>query len=356
MTTFRTMEISDIEPYRERLVRFWQSFMVPRYSHARFDWLYRENPSGRTRTWLAFDDEGEIAGCGSVYPWTYFHHGEPVRVGILVDFAVDKRFRVFGPALKIQQSIAAACRDGGFDVLFVAPNDQAIGIFKRLGYTQIGRSEGWLRVLRSQFWIRKRIRSETLSRIAATVVDAAIDLLSLSRYSPAYAAFEGEIVGKCPEELDNLWQRERAAYAFSPDKSSAVLNWYYSLDWPYAGDEGRDRYSFYCLRGKKDRKLRGCIVFKRTFDYIEVREIFPPEGIRLRALVWHFTHAMRRQGETAIRLAFLGDDSFAMALKRQGFVRREEAYRDYMMLFTAESAEKYLPAIAERESVFLFFN
>ena len=254
MTQFRAVEIANIEAHRAKRLRFWLTswppllrrairLALPRESHRSNSHLAGARRQGRDRRMripLSVDllpprDAAPARGCRgfrrrqalpSVLPRT----GDPAEPG--------------GP-----------CLDGRFEILFAAPNRQAIGIFKKVGYTYVGRAEGWLRVLRSQFLVRKFIKSEVLSRAAAPVVDGAIHLMLFAQYSPEYGAFEGGIDGKCPEALDDVWRRERAPYAFKPDKSAAVLGCFCSIDCSYV-DDGTDRHSCYCLYGKKARQLR----------------------------------------------------------------------------------------------------
>jgi hypothetical protein len=354
MVETRTVEVADIEPFRARLIRFWQANLAPAYSDARFDWLYRQNPVGPTRTWLALDPDQEIKGCGSIYSWTYFHQGEPIRLGIAVDFAVDRSCRVFGPAFAIQRGVASACGEGGFDVIFVAPNPKAIGVFRKVGFVDVGRAREWACLLRTRSALEKVTRSARLARLLSPLADSVLRLLLWARGRPGYGAVREEIASACPPALSELWQREKGSRAFTPDKSAPIMDWYFAVDWYYVAD-GSDRYRYFCVFGKQDGELRGCVVFKRTLGNVEVKEVFPAGGPHVRAVLWRFVRAMAREDGRAIVLTFLGDPSFERVLRGLGFFPRKEAHRDYLMCFTPDAARKYRNVLARRDGVFLFF-
>src|SRR5437867_1951156 len=90
-----------LDEHREDLFRLWRrNFKGPWMDDCavrRAAWLYRENPFGPTRTWLAVETwRDQAVGCGSLMPLHRCIGGRVVKVGVPIDFAVDQVHRTVG--------------------------------------------------------------------------------------------------------------------------------------------------------------------------------------------------------------------------------------------------------------------
>lgn len=349
MTKYRIIEVDDVEEYRNQLIRFWDIHLLSNPTDLRFDWLYKHNPGGPTATLLAFaDDQKEFIACGSFYPSTFFCNGEPVRVAIPIDFFVEKSYRVFGPAVNIQKMIISAFQKRGFEVAFVAPNKQALGVFKKVGYTHVGQAKGWVRILKFRDWLRRYLPSLIIAKTIAPVVDFLYTLKDWKVYHFDYRNYFSEIVDNCSIDFDDLWNREKSNFDLLTNKTSKYLNWYYSSN-------TTNEYKYFCLLDKKYRKLRAYIVFFRNNDEIIISDIFPADNRWLKHLLWHFIEGIKHNQTKAIRLNFFGNDAFKKTIKQFGFMEREHE-RDYCFFFKYEISEKYMSLLRGNRSTFLFMS
>jgi len=56
----------DLDAHREAVIELFVRHLNPLYDAARFEWVYRRNPDGPGRLWVAVDDaSGELAGAAS---------------------------------------------------------------------------------------------------------------------------------------------------------------------------------------------------------------------------------------------------------------------------------------------------
>ena len=62
----------------------------------RFQWLYRENPFGPARAWLAFDGTATPIGMCAVFPRRAYIAGDEVLGCVLGDFCVSQYTEVWG--------------------------------------------------------------------------------------------------------------------------------------------------------------------------------------------------------------------------------------------------------------------
>lgn len=277
---FNIVEISDIEPYRSRLVNFWQRFLINTHSDSRVDWLYSLNPIGPTYTWLAFlEGSDEIIGCGSLYQSKYYFNGNPIRVAVAIDFGVDDRFRVFGPSVGIQREIVSAINERGFELAFVYPNKESTKVFQRVGFSYVGQCNGFSLVLKSKKWLQEYTRSRMISNILSPLVDVIMSLIHLFSYRFDYSGYYYKVYDKCSFEFDDLWNREKNNYMLLPEKTAKYLNWYYS------GSTVR-KYRYHCLFDKISNKLYGYIMYSTEEDYVAIHDIFPSDSKKARLLIW----------------------------------------------------------------------
>ena len=101
------------------LKRNLQSASVHRYK-----WNYENCPFGKARCFLAKDDSsGSLVGSAALFPRKMLVKGELVYAGIAGDFAVDKKHRAYGPAIKIQREIQSRMTDFGFRFIYGIPNE-----------------------------------------------------------------------------------------------------------------------------------------------------------------------------------------------------------------------------------------
>ena len=131
----------------------------------RFSWLYRDNPAGRPCTWVVKDRATQaVLGACSVVPQVLFVQGRAVRAGLMVDFIVDPKARIAGPAIALQRGLAEQSGAAGFDMLLGYPNHKAWPILARAGYEAIDITRTWARSLRRDPVGARRVLQSKLGR------------------------------------------------------------------------------------------------------------------------------------------------------------------------------------------------
>src|SRR5262245_1698013 len=104
-----TVTAGDVEADRERVVELFARHINPAYNTRRFDWLYRRNPHGLGRLWLAVDPATDsLVGAAGALPRRVYVAGREELAWVLADFCVSDRYRVLGPALTLYRACFAA--------------------------------------------------------------------------------------------------------------------------------------------------------------------------------------------------------------------------------------------------------
>ncbi len=318
--------------HKQGLLRLWREALydpaIAAIAEARWPWYYDENPAGRPATWLGTTDEGEIVGCGSIYPRVVHLGDRRIVAGVLSDFAVSKAHRIAGCAIAVQRAIVAGGHDAGFAFLFAYPNPGSLAIVKRVGYRVIGETRSFSKPLRTgnrlKGEIEARVKTPWLLRaLALPGVEAAAELFAdlglaavdAARLAPQLASTRGELIARADARFDALWARAKKD-SLVGEKTSAYLNW------RYTGFKTED-YRFFVLVDRKTGDALGYVVFRIDANKaIVVDVLVGPEDGALEALMLHFALTMRLERRESIFLSYLGDASFGRRLEAIQFFAR----------------------------------
>ena len=86
---------------RPVLTSLAQSYLAPSADDSRFQWLYRENPFGPARAWIAQGKDHKAIGMAAIFPRRIFCDGAVVPGGVLGDMCVSpERAWAVGPTLR----------------------------------------------------------------------------------------------------------------------------------------------------------------------------------------------------------------------------------------------------------------
>lgn len=136
MTKFKIIEAPSSE-FRTEILSFTEQYLsgTPK---GRIDWL-DNNPAGKPVWLFAVDQEsGDLAGMISLMPRELYYKGGKNLAGILGDFMLHKKYRVFGPALQLPRAALAAGRRHGMDFIYTIPNSQSKKIIEKAGLEAAG--------------------------------------------------------------------------------------------------------------------------------------------------------------------------------------------------------------------------
>jgi len=302
-----------LDEHREDLFRLWRrNFKGPWMDDCavrRAAWLYRENPFGPTRTWLAVETwRDQAVGCGSLMPLHRCIGGRVVKVGVPIDFAVDQAHRTAGAALALQQALTRESRSAGFECVIGKPKRKALPICARAGYQPIGESTEWVKML---------------------------DPRPDSPFVPD-ASYRDDIVNTADRRFSELWNRSRGQYRTVGEKTAAYLHWRYLA----FGEMG---YQVFSLFHRADQRLAGFVVFCRMETGIFIAELFSDDfaGGGLEELLLRFAARMQVEGREWIALSYLGAPSFKDRLQQLGFARRNRLHMVLAYLDEACAADVY---------------
>ncbi|UCG53401.1 MAG: hypothetical protein JSW58_07565 [Candidatus Latescibacterota bacterium] len=293
---------------------------LPQQSEEIFDWKYKNCPYGKAVCLLAKDEESNsYVGSGSLFLRKVCIGGESVCASVAGDFAIDKKHRAYGPALKLQKTIQSHLEGNEVKFIYGLPNKLSEAVFLRIGYTEVGRIERYAKVLRSEYKIRGYIRFSLAARIVSKVLDYLIEKFSKETKHKDSSSFGIETPDSFDNRFDALWKKAAGQFEIVGERTSEFLNWRYIQCPPH-------RYHIFSLVDTK-KEIAGYVVyFTENNIYYVVDMLFAHSNV-LDTLLHKFIRYSRNQGIFSISVFFMGSDSTVEKLKEWGFRLRESGSR-----------------------------
>lgn len=318
--SFRT---ADAIQDRDIILKLWKENIQVDDVHERYQWLYFENPAGPMRTVLAVHDEtGEIVGAGSLYPQKVRLFGHSVIFGTAADYMVDRRFRVFGPAVQIQRKLLESATDFGFDYLLGFPNKAAMGVIKRIGYQQIGFAHRYVKLLKTHNLLVAKIRLPVFPAIVAFLIDSFLsieDYLKSVFFKVKYKHVVYDNVKSL--KLDSVFLSNNNSLVIL-DKSSEKLTWRYN----------QDHFRFFSISTKNSNHSYSFIVYTVNAGVASIIDIIFQDDNSLEPLLKLFVLEMHKVDHRRIDIQFLGDRRTIDLLRKLRFYLRENDRACYVFI------------------------
>jgi hypothetical protein len=288
----------------------------------RYDWLYRRNPFGRARAWIACDDDERIVGAAAAFPRSLVVDGRMVPGWNLGDFAVDPRHRTLGPAIQLQRALLDAVTRGGAPA-YDHPSAGMLAVYRWMKIEPAGRVVRYAKPLR----LDDRLAASALGRGAAAPAAALLGWIdALGR--PRSSARATQLRGPFGVAAEALAGRVAAAGRVTGVRSAAYLNWRY-LDSPAGPHE------VISVAGSNDG-CEGFAVLRRQGRHAVVRDLVTAPGSpAVHALLRGVATELRREGVQVLSLPVLESSPLVPALRRWGFHARET--RPFVVVTTPDA-------------------
>lgn len=285
----------------------------------RYIWNYFKSPYGDSQCWLAREeDSGKYVGCGTLFPRRISIRGKLINAAIAGDFAVDKEHRVYGPALKLQQTIQLninnCSKNSDLEFIYGIPNRLAKPIFSRIGYIELGKYNSFIKILKTEYKWKEYLPPAKLTRIFSKIIDLSLILFSKEKRYKRPSGISIEIPKRFDGRFDVLWARVHDQFNIIGERDSQFLNW------RYKESKNNNKYEIFSIVNDK-REILGYIVY-----YIKENICYISDLLSLNlddfanVLLAEFSLYMRERAVGSISIRYFGDKSLLTLLKRFHFL------------------------------------
>ena len=304
---------------------------------ARYAWFHRNNPQGESRLSLLWQDGGSApVGFLAIGARGFVVDGQTVRAGVLVDFVVVPRHRFVLPALTLQRDARQQAIEA-IPLIYGLPDTSAVALCKRLPTDVAFELPRWVRVVRSENYLRR-----ILPRHAARVVAALSD--ALDRFSVllqlSFSRLAGEWIERFDDSFDELWKQ------FPKSGVCVGLRDRRFLQWRFTERPGAAPLIF-AVRDRDTRALCMYFVCELSDNCLAVKDCLHvgSESDLKRGLLM-LAAAAHKLGAHSVSISIAAGDKVRRALRRAQYVCRS-ARPGFAILHpstatTAKSCEWYI--------------
>jgi hypothetical protein len=256
VSEFTVIQSDDPSRYKEEILGFWKEYL-PGTAPGRFEWMSRGNPAGPACWFFALvEDTGEIAGLISLMPKMMSVDGNLVKAGIIGDYMVDRKYRLFGPNLKLMRALVESAPALGYEFIYGLPNYAAVKIVERVGMKRVDNICTYVKLIKVASHLKNR-----LPVVLANLVTIPARLILRLFLKELFVSSSGvEEVTETDESFDILWEKVRGSVpGLVSDRSASFISWRY-LQNPL------NRFRLIVYRGETQQVLSGYSVFCITED------------------------------------------------------------------------------------------
>lgn len=270
MTKFDIIQADNPMSYASQIYYFWDNYLsgTPK---SRLEWMLHGNPAGPATWFLAFEkDSRALAGMMSVMPRDIFVQKRALKAGIVGDFIIDEKHRVFGPSIQLPKMLKENYFKFGFDLLYTVPNIDSVKIMNHFGFKSLKKLCNYTRPITFSTYLERYMRASA-AKILSLTIESILKPVSWMSCVADQGVFD--YVTNVDDTFDEFFESlRRSSREPVADRCSSYLRWRYLRN---------PMFSFKILKYKKTSysKLAGFLVFAIVNN---VMEIFDCAGLKIK--------------------------------------------------------------------------
>ena len=306
---------ADLDRDGSRIVTALKSFLTPRSDGRRFQWLYKENPFGLARTWIAtHGDEEAVVGVASAFPRRVYAGSTEATGWVLGDFCIASEYRTLGPALQLQRCLLQEVQSEAIPFFYDFPSASMMAVFRRLNISQTGECVRLAKLLRVNRKVMAVVKNPLIGKVLCLTGNMMLRVQAGG--SPPQNGYTLSLHEQpCGEEFSALTREIGGRYGVCVERTAQYLNWRYF-------DNPLERYEIFTARA--DGRLRGFIVFTQAGEDAQVVDLAGcQEAKLLETLIGGCVDLLRTRGVGTVQASMLSSHPLIGTWERQGFRRRE---------------------------------
>lgn len=282
-----------------------------------FRWLYLDNPYGKARAWLAFDEaDGSAVGAAAAFPRLMRVDDEDVLCWNLGDFAIAPDRRSLGPAVALQRACLRDVLDGRVPFAYDHPSCNMMAVYRWLKIAETGSAVRHARLLKADDLVERRLGVGRGSRLVAWVGNAVLAMTDLRPHASAAHRVRPLEDAFGPEFAD-LERRVRGRHRVFGARTPEYLNWRYRA----IPDRRHD-----VLVAEREGSLAGYLVLRRYSRSASIVDLFgEPEPTVAASLVRAVLDTLRGTDVQTLSFPVLETSPLVPLLRRWAFRPRERA-------------------------------
>lgn len=307
----------DLQTDRATLLAVFKRLLPSAADPRRFDWLYRQNPHGPARAWLAADSRTlDWIGAAAIFPRRLRRQGVARDGYVLGDFCLDRAYRTLGPAIQLQRACLAEIASHADSLAYDFPSGSMLAVYRRMGLETNARLVRFAKPLRLDQRIARRVPVRPLARAIAFAARVGLWARDFN-FRPAKGWVVEPFENEFGPEFSALMERAGTRDCVCIERSPDYLNWRYRHH-PAVRHE--------VLTARRSGSLHAYLVFAQAGDQARVVDAFGADDPEiLRSLLATAATRLRERRAQTLSFPLLSQDSWSEWLLRWGFRARESS-------------------------------
>ena len=306
---------ANLESDRQLIIEALSRFVTRFSSESRFSWLYKDNPAGSARAWIAYTAD-ETIGVAAAFPRRVYVGGQEEFAWVLGDFCTNDKYRSLGPALQLQRACLAAANSEGVRFCYDFPSRAMMAVYKRLGIPVSHKIRRLAKPLHLDRKLRELIRWPLAAGTLGFVGNLYLYCLnSIAKHNSSLIITLHE--GDCGEEFSALALLMKHQNGISVAHSAEYLNWRYIRN---------PLYKYKIFTARRNGILLGYVVLLHSGDDALLVDLFGSEEESIvDALVSHVIALLITREVQTLSAVLTEAHPWGRVLERHGFRVRESS-------------------------------
>jgi len=302
-------------------------------------WMYKDNPAGPGRIWLA-EQDNKIVGHYAIVPVRLSITGKTVLASQSLNTLTHPDYRRRNIFETLAKKVYAEAARDGIRIVYGFPNQFSYpGLIRKLDWFDIANMQIMLKPLNWKDAIGVIIKDQSLRSIFSPIANLLCDKTRLRRNEPnVVEGLTVKEVASFDERFDILWSKVANQFQIMVARNSDYLRWRY-------GAPGAN-YSIFVA--EKDSEIGGYLVLKYSTDSgTKVGVIFDMIAQSKDALACLIRRVIRdcQQNKVAlIQYQLRANKVYRRVLKRNGFISLPFSKGDHFCAYSTrtESSQQFL--------------
>jgi hypothetical protein len=280
----------------------------------RYDWLYKNNPHGRVRSWIATDNRNMVIGIASAFPRRVFVDEKEIVAWVLGDFCISSGHRSLGAALKLQKTLLNEVDSGAVPFCYDFPSTGMMAVYKRLSIPVSSQMIRLAKPLRLDRQVERCFNNPKLVRGISTIGNLVLKLTQRKMKASRDLVFSLHH-GPCQEEFTGLAREIRGNNGVCVLRSAEYLNWRFLTN-PYCEHQ--------LLTARRDGALVAYAIFTMSDGTGAIVDLFGFNEERvLSGLIDDMVRVFQTAGVITASVVLLESHPWRSIFERRGFRPRE---------------------------------